>query len=188
MDTRNQRARRDARAWTFSRREIVTSIISGIVVWVLSWLAGLGGPMIGLLIGIGAAILVAILLPAGAYGLSWLAAVGRIHGEELASIHGEIAELRGRLAQRQENTEAIGRIKALRSMADVLGVRVQPWGVLPEGLDKEVDAWIGSVSEALAPWPEVRAQFDGVSDENAAVSAVLKRTRLPSGSLNVRRR
>ena len=181
METRHQRAKRDARPWRLSLKDLAYSIVGGLLTFLTLVIIRRRADVVGLLIPAAVVIGAAILIPVGVYVGSWLTAVSRIHRDELTAIRGEVAALTARLERRQGETEAVNIVKGVRSLADVIGTRVQPWGTPPASLEQEVDTWIEAVSVALAPWPGLQAQFDGVSDENPAVAAVLK-----SNALSIR--
>jgi hypothetical protein len=139
METRHQRAWRDMRGWTFSRKAVVTSVCGGLVEWGIQWLVGGNHAVTALWVPVATVLAVAILLPVAVYGVSWATAVGRIHHDELVALRLAVDDLRVRLERRRGDSELVGRVKELRSFAEIIGQRVPPWGAVPDGLAKEVD-------------------------------------------------
>jgi hypothetical protein len=170
METRFQRARRDLRAWAFTPRQVITSLLAAPIGWTVQWLAG-GKGLTAVWVPLVSVVAVAVLLPAVVYGASWATAVGRIHHDELVSLRAAVDNLRELVERRRDESEVVGKVKELRSFAEILSNRVPPWGAVPEGLSQEVDDWSERVSAALSPWPDLKAQFDGTAGENAALEA-----------------
>lgn len=177
METRHQRAKRDVRPWRFTRQALAYALLAAPATFLAQLAVRRQADVGALLITLLAVCAAAFLIPAGVYVGSWATAVGRIHHDELIALRGAVDDLAGRVDQKQKLSELLGQLKALRSFADIINKRVPPWGDIPAGVAEDVNTWIARVSEALSPRPDLKAEFDRASNENAALAA-LKATTL----------
>ncbi|MGC2190894.1 MAG: hypothetical protein WA751_00985 [Candidatus Dormiibacterota bacterium] len=176
METRGRRAWRDARPWRLSRKDAIVSIVSGAVAFFGQWIFGGGASVTALLISIGVVVVVALLVPAGVFSYSWLTAVGRIHGDELQKIRGEIDGLKTALIRKQEASALLVQLQQLQAIGKLINQRIPSFGQVPEdtakGLTKEIDDWAAKVSGALGELPDLKAQFDAAPDDNQVLAAL----------------
>lgn len=176
METRNQRAWRDAKPWRFSPKDVAFSVVTAGLAFVAELVFGHGAslPTLGIAVGVG--VVAAVLIPAVVYAVSWATAVGRIHGDELKSLRTEIEEVRTALISRRRSSALLDRLKELKAIGGLLNRRVPPFGPTPEGqeedLSRQISEWAAEVSDALIEVPTLKAQFDAATDENSLLAAL----------------